>query len=161
MAFCKDVVDLVEFALSGCLFQCYFVAMSSAMTIEQRTYPFCRPALSGLTYNGRRLVECDIVDSRLDGAARMVDRLPLIIGPHVISRTMVFRSLELSFPGTFAPGSKIPRTFAPTPSNFRWRHSFMDMYAYAVSSEFFYFCCTKAFYILGNVHIIIPAHNTR
>ena len=38
--------------------------------------------------------------------------------------------------GTFAPGSKIPRTFAPTPSDFRSRHSFMDMYAYAVASEF-------------------------
>ena len=29
-----------------------------------------------------------------------------------------FRSLEPSLPGTFAPGSKIPRTFTPTPSDF-------------------------------------------
>ena len=47
-----------------------------------------------------------------------------------------FRSLEPSLPGTFAPGSKIRRTFAPTPSDFRSRHSFMDMYAYAVTCEF-------------------------
>jgi len=57
---------------------------------------------------------------------------------------------ELSFPGTFAPWNfrsrgKIPRTFAPTPSDFRSRHSFMDMYRmHTRSRQSFNFCCTKA-----------------
>ena len=59
------------------------------------------------------------------------------------------RSLELSFPGTFAPGSKssknflskelsLPGTFLEFQELLLPRYSFMDrpMYAYAVASQF-------------------------
>ena len=43
------------------------------------------------------------------------------------SRERKFLFQELSLQGTVAPGS--PRTFAPTPSDFRSLNSFMDIYA--------------------------------
>ena len=52
---------------------------------------------------------------------------------------------ELSLLGTFAPGSKIPRTFTPTPSDFgRYIRSLICMHTQLRQS--FNFCCTKALY---------------